>query len=98
MSQVPNQQQGRHRAGLWWRLLLLGGGVAGVVAGIWWWIHRYEIRQFIHPDEVLSVAFFSQGDRFVSGSQDGMVRLWETETGREVRRFRGCKDVITFVA
>ena len=39
-----------------------------------------------HTNEVESVAFSPNGDRIVSsGSYDKLVKIWDTETGAEVR-------------
>ena len=42
-----------------------------------------------HSDTVFSVAFSPDGKDFVSGSQDGLVMIWDTETGGEVSSFVG---------
>ncbi|KAF9910695.1 WD_REPEATS_REGION domain-containing protein [Linnemannia zychae] len=33
-------------------------------------------------DNILSLAFSSKGNQIVSGGQDGMVRIWDVETGK----------------
>ena len=38
-----------------------------------------------HSDMVQSVAFSRDGNRVVSGSHDDLVKIWDTETGTEVR-------------
>lgn len=43
-----------------------------------------------------ALRFFDSGAYMLSGSGDGTVILWETETGREVRTFR-CADDVTHV-
>ena len=40
-----------------------------------------------HSGIVLSVAFSWDGNRVVSGSQDHLVKIWNVETGAEVRSF-----------
>lgn len=42
-----------------------------------------------HTDAVLSVAFSPDGATFVSGGQDGIVRIWDVQTGAEVTHFDG---------
>src|SRR5262245_61993686 len=46
------------------------------------------VRTFTqHTNTVTSVAFLPDGLRFLSGSRDGTLRLWEAATGRELRVF-----------
>ena len=40
-----------------------------------------------HSRDVQSVAFSSNGERIISGSDDGFVKLWDAVTGAEVRSF-----------
>ena len=40
-----------------------------------------------HTAEVFSVDFSPDGKQLVSGSQDKLVKIWNTETGAEVSRF-----------
>ena len=44
-----------------------------------------------HTDEVISVDFSPDGKRFVSGSRDKLLKIWNTETGAEVSRFWGVR-------
>jgi WD40 repeat protein len=37
-----------------------------------------------HSDAVYSVAFSADGKRVVSGSNDKLVKIWNSETGAEV--------------
>jgi WD40 repeat protein len=47
-----------------------------------------ENRSFLaHTDHVLCIALSPDGRRALSGGKDGMVRLWDVETGKEVRSF-----------
>jgi RNA polymerase sigma factor (sigma-70 family) len=40
-----------------------------------------------HAEALRSVAFAANGRTLVSGGQDGTVRVWDTATGKEARRF-----------
>jgi WD40 repeat protein/serine/threonine protein kinase len=42
-----------------------------------------------HPDEVWAVAFSPDGRTLVTGSKDGVARLWDAQTGAELRQLRG---------
>ena len=44
-----------------------------------------------HSDNVWSVAFSPSGNRIVSGSDDNLVKIWDTETGVEVSSFVGVR-------
>jgi WD40 repeat protein len=49
-------------------------------------------------DFVHAVAFCPDGRRFVTGSQDGTVRLWDAVTGEELRRFGRQRPAVTALA
>src|SRR5688572_5285918 len=40
-----------------------------------------------HGDNVTFVAFTKDAKGVVTASQDGVVRLWDRDTGKEIRRF-----------
>jgi WD40 repeat protein len=40
-----------------------------------------------HIDEVRSVAFSLDGERIISGSYDGNVRIWNAQTGQKLAKF-----------
>ena len=43
-----------------------------------------------HAGEVNMVEFSPCGKRIVSGSDDGMVKIWDAATGAEVSSHQGC--------
>jgi serine/threonine protein kinase len=45
-----------------------------------------------HTNHVWTVEFSRDGQRVLTSSQDGTVRLWDLATGKEVRRFPGNKN------
>src|SRR5262249_37320020 len=51
-----------------------------------------------HADKVESVAFSPDGRRAASCGYDRTIRLWDVETGRELRRFIGHTDGVIGVA
>jgi len=51
-----------------------------------------------HLRGVTSLAVSPDGNTVLSGSDDGVVRLWNIENGREVGTFRGHTDAVTSVA
>ena len=44
-----------------------------------------------HSDSVCVVTFSPDGTRVVSGSDDRLVKIWNTETGAEVSSFVGMR-------
>lgn len=50
-----------------------------------------------HTRAINSLAFSREGKLLVSGSDDHTLRLWEVETGRELRTFNGHKDNVNKV-
>ncbi len=51
-----------------------------------------------HGASILCIAVSSDGKRAVSGSEDRTARLWDVETGRELRRFEGHTGPVSAVA
>ena len=46
-----------------------------------------------HSGPVLSVDFSPNGQHFVTGSYDNLVKIWNTATGAEVSSFVGWRGV-----
>jgi DNA-binding beta-propeller fold protein YncE len=51
-----------------------------------------------HDGTVLSAGFSPDGRRIVSASTDNTVKIWDAESGREIRTLRGHGDWVTSVA
>jgi hypothetical protein len=51
-----------------------------------------------HTAAVLCIAFSRDGKRALSGSEDRSVRLWDVESGKEIRRFEGHTSAVSAVA
>ncbi|MBK8022379.1 MAG: protein kinase [Chloroflexi bacterium] len=51
---------------------------------------EYPVRGFVgHTDRIKAVDYSPDGRYILTGSGDSTVRLWEVQTGREVRQFSG---------
>jgi len=58
-----------------------------------------ERNQLLHETTVWTVAFSSDGKTIASGSRDGLVRLWDANTGKPIGQpLHGHKDDISSVA
>ena len=56
-----------------------------------------EVRQYLgHTGWIVSVCFSPCGKYILSGSNDNSIRLWDTESGIEIRRFEGHPEVACF--
>src|SRR5262249_15256070 len=66
-------------------LVLAAAAAAGLV---WWYGQNPEVRRFEgHTERVSGVAFTPDGRHLLTRSWDHTLRLWDVDTGREVRRF-----------
>jgi hypothetical protein len=57
-----------------------------------------ELRVIPTSGWITGMAFSPDGSRIVSGSKDGMVELWDAETGQQLLSIRASGDEITGVA
>jgi WD40 repeat protein len=58
-----------------------------------------ELRRFSgHSDRIVGVSLSRDGRRALSGSVDGTARLWDVETGKELRRLPDINGEIRCVA
>ncbi|MFN0125433.1 MAG: protein kinase domain-containing protein, partial [Verrucomicrobiales bacterium] len=69
------------------------------------WEYRYLSKRINaqqtllgHNGTVSSVAFSPDGQRIITGSEDGTAKVWETATGREVLTLKGRKGQVLSVA
>ena len=54
---------------------------------IWWDTHSWDVRRIVPSLEVIEVAGFLDDGRLIfSGGAKGCVRIWESDTGREVTK------------
>ena len=51
-----------------------------------------------HTGHVESVAIFPDGDRIVSGSHDGTLKIWNAHTGEHLRTLEGHTRSVRCVA
>lgn len=50
------------------------------------------------PDFITCISFSNDSHHLASGSRDGVVKLWEVDTGRCVKRFEGHTDCIQSIS
>lgn len=50
-------------------------------------VGRLGTLRWRHSTAILHVAYISDGKEILTVSQDGLMRVWEADTGREMRRF-----------
>lgn len=50
-----------------------------------------------HTSDINAAAFSPNGRRIASASADGTLKLWDSETGKELRSLLGHKDSVTAV-
>jgi len=52
---------------------------------IWDAMTGRELKSLSHPDDVGSIRFSPDGGSIASPCDDGKIRIWDTETGQEIR-------------
>jgi WD40 repeat protein len=61
-------------------------------------IARLGTQRRRHPDHITSLAFSPNGKLLAAASWDRSIRLWDTATGKEVRRLQGHENQVNAVA
>jgi WD40 repeat protein/tetratricopeptide (TPR) repeat protein/tRNA A-37 threonylcarbamoyl transferase component Bud32 len=56
------------------------------------------LRQFARGAGVRGIAFDSAGKQLASAGEDGLLRVWDVGTGKELRRLKGHRGVVMSVA
>jgi hypothetical protein len=59
---------------------------------------RSRVQMTGHTEGILSVAFFHDGKRAVTGSADHTIRIWDLATGKEIQKLEGHTDYVTGIA
>jgi eukaryotic-like serine/threonine-protein kinase len=104
----------RHKLGMvlaWAAFIILGSSAVGLTV---WWIKfksvkpdtfkspaakiGREVRRFETDAKVEAVAFSLDRRSALSGGRDNKIYLWDVESGREIRRFKGHADQVYAVA
>lgn len=62
-----------------------------------WDLSRQTLKFKINSRNLLSLAYSPDGRRIASGGKDGMLRIWNAETGDEVLKLPGHTAAITHV-
>src|SRR5262249_20565826 len=57
-------------------------------------VARFGSRRLAHGGSAINVVFAPDGKSLASCGNDGIVRLWQTATGKEIRRFEGHKGYV----
>lgn len=60
-----------------------GGGVPGGRVRAWNAASREPVFEFLHPTDVRSLALAPDGRRFLSGCDDGIIRLWHLDAPQQ---------------
>jgi len=82
------------------RFLLGGVTILALALGTGTCVYRAFVVPHDDPSigPIHDVAFCPDGKQFVTGNQDGTVRLWDVQTGNELRSFGKQRPAVTCVA
>lgn len=100
----PAEQSDRSNRRIWFAGLFAILVIVAVLSVLWFNRPQEETgiaqdRQFVgHNGRVNCVVFSPDGKLLLSGGEDCTVRLWNVETGREVRQFVGHSQPVTCIA
>lgn len=97
-----------HLFSMYWKRVsfwLIGMSALILIGSAGWHYARTHARadvevfpQLGHSGRVKAVAFSADGRLVLSGARDGMLKLWDVATGRELRTMAGHSDTVTSVA
>jgi WD40 repeat protein/tRNA A-37 threonylcarbamoyl transferase component Bud32 len=77
-------------------------GAADTLGFEWHYLRRLHDSSLMtlegHKEPVLCVAYSPDDTRLASGSEDGVIRVWNTANQKDDHRFRGHKGQVTVVA
>src|SRR5262249_49114830 len=59
---------------------------------------RMGTERLRHPSPLHALAFSPEGAILIAADEDQPIRLWDRETGKEIRRLTGHKGAVTAVA
>jgi WD40 repeat protein/serine/threonine protein kinase len=80
---------------------LLNGCPTDLRGWEWDYLRRLRYKRLPHMEHaqaVLSVAVSPDGERIASGSQDGIIKIWDAKTGQELRRIPAHKNHVRSIA
>ena len=61
-------------------------------------VARLGSVRFRHPNGVEAIAYSPDSKTLISGGRDGMVRIWEVASGKEIRCLKGHAKYVNSVA
>ena len=85
----------KEKSGSMWGMALLPGEKEFLVATGADEVIRFELATgkelmtYQHPDDVLRIVVHPDGGHFVATDDDNFAIMWELESGKEIRRFKG---------
>src|SRR5262249_40587063 len=76
----------------------LAATVNGNVVAVWDTQNGRVLATFEHEDDVGSATFSPDGQRLLTGSKDGIARLWDLTSKRVLQEFHGHGESVLAVA